>query len=95
MKKLIFLISLLFVDCQNYDYYSDEYRNNGIAYEQAFTEYIGGKIHPLQDWGFTQQTRAVNPNSNEWINVPPTITQSEIDKVIKEFNKVGQDTQES
>lgn len=92
MKKLIFLISLLLIGCQNTDEYED---NNGIAYERAFVKYIGGEIHPLQDWGFEQTTRAVNPNSNEWTNVPPAITQSEIDKVTKEFNKVGQDTQES
>jgi hypothetical protein len=40
-------------------------------------------------------TRAVNPNSNEWTNVPSIITQSEIDKVVEEFSKPGQDTQES
>ena len=78
MKKLIFLISLLFIGCQSTDEYED---NNGIAYERAFVKYIGGEIHPLQDWGFEQTTRAVNPNSNEWTNVPPAITQSEIDKV--------------
>ena len=91
MKKLIFLISLLFISCSEYDAYE-----NGVAYEHAFKEYIGGNIHPLQNWGFTAQTtRAVNPNSNEWTNIPKQITQSEIDKVVNEFSKPSTDTEKS
>lgn len=93
MNKFIFLILILFTGCTYYDYYSSEYKNNGIAYEQAFKEYIGGDIHPLQDWGFIQKTRAVNPNSNEWTNVPQVITQAEIDTVVKVFSTPKTDTQ--
>ena len=92
MKKLIFLVSLLLFGCNDYD---TEKSNNGIAYNEAFKEYIGGEIHPLQDWGFAQYTRAVNPNSNEWTNVPQVITQAEINKVVEEFSKPKTDTQTS
>ena len=94
MKKILKVLFLpifsivAFSSCEEYDYYSDVYRNNGIQYETAFVNYIGGSIAPDQTWGFKNnkiETRSAYPNSNMWEDegyvVPDPITDDEIDKV--------------
>ena len=90
MRKFVFILVsvLLFVSCEEYDYYSDTYRNNGIDYELAFTKYVDGKIAPNQTWGFDSvemSTRATYPNSNMWEDegyvVPAPITDDEVERV--------------
>jgi hypothetical protein len=80
--------------CEEYDYYSDEYRNNGIEYELAFNKYVGGSIAPNQTWGFDEQkleTRTTYPNSNMWEEdgyvIPAAITEDEVEKVKAVFSE--------
>lgn len=82
------ITSFLLVSCEEYDFYKDKHESNGIEFEKAFTEYIGGSIAPDQNWGFNKnkpQTRSVNPNSNMWEDegyvIPDPITQDEIERV--------------
>lgn len=95
MKKILKVLFLpifsivAFSSCEKYDYYSDVYRNNGIQYESAFTNYVGSSIAPDQTWGFKSnsklETRSAYPNSNMWEDegyvVPDPITNDEIERV--------------
>lgn len=103
MKKLllIFLTGLLLISC-GYDEGMSQQEYKEIQYEQAF-EKAFGKISPTQTWGFNQlNTRAAQPNSNEWgtgkykdFPRPSNITQSEVDKVLAVFNQKGKESYES
>lgn len=91
--SLYILVGVLFFSCEEYDYYSKEYGNNGIAFEKAFNEYIGGEIAPGQTWGFSEpyMTRSAYPNSNMWeecgYTVPPAITADEVERVKAVFSE--------
>lgn len=91
--SLYILVGVLFFSCEEYDYYSKEYDNNGIAFEKAFNEYIGGEIAPGQTWGFSEpyMTRSAYPNSNMWeecgYTVPPAITADEVERVKAVFSE--------
>ena len=90
MKKLFYLLFVFcfVVSCQDYDYYTDEYKSNGIEYENVFRSYVGGDVAPDQTWGFGSKdvgTRSAYPNSNMWEDegyvVPDPITDAEVEKV--------------
>lgn len=75
----IALVSSAFVSCSKNDelYNPSQAQVDKAKYEQAFLAYVGGKIAPSQDWGFSttrgnagvdypQTSTGINANANEW-----------------------------
>lgn len=67
----IALVSSAFVSCSKNDelYNPSQAQVDKAKYEQAFLAYVGGKIAPSQDWGFST-TRSVDVNGNLWESQP-------------------------
>ena len=66
----IALVGSAFVSCSNDDIANPSQADVDQAkYEAAFLAYVGGKIAPNQDWGFST-TRSVNVNGNLWEDQP-------------------------
>lgn len=102
MKKILFLmlIGFLTVACQHDITTYSEQELTEIKYNQAF-EQTFGKISSNQTWGFKSSsvTRASYPNSNMWADegydVPEPLSQDEINKVARVFNRKGEEHYES
>jgi hypothetical protein len=97
MKKYLmigFVAAVAFTSCSKNDFVTTTQEQIDQAkYDQAFENYVGGKVASNQDWGFGLSTRAFtrghNANGNEWAaagwNVPPVLTDGQKERVYKYF----------
>lgn len=87
----IALVSSAFVSCSKNDelYNPSQAQVDKAKYEQAFLAYVGGKIAPSQDWGFST-TRSVDVNGNLWESQPEW-TVAERNAVYEYVNRLKKD----
>ncbi len=97
MKKYLmigFVAAVAFSSCSKNDFETTTQEQIDQAkYDQAFENYVGGKVASNQDWGFGASTRAFTrgsyPNGNMWAdegwNVPPVLTDGQKERVYRYF----------
>ena len=86
----IALVGSAFVSCSNDDIANPSQADVDQAnYNRAFLAYVGGKIAPNQDWGFST-TRSVDVNGNLW-EAQPEWTVAERNAVYAYVNRLKSD----
>ena len=95
----IALVGSAFVSCSNDDMANPSQADVDQAkYEAAFLAYVGGKIAPNQDWGFSTTrskfTRSINSNWDGWASAPANSDfATEVEGVEYSASEYGQGTE--